>query len=180
MPIFCWSHVQFAFSGVPVFELPNHIHEAIETICRSHNVHLLEIQVRGSSHRRVVEVFVDNEKGIGLDECGTLNALIGDLLDESEVFPASYRLEVSSPGIDRPLTEQWQFSKNIGRLLDVTTRDGATLTGRLVNVQESAIVLDIDGRRKKAPAKSAAGGAESEELELALEELEQAIVRIEW
>jgi len=135
----------------------------------------LETTVRGSASRPVVEIYVDSESGVGLDECGELSRLIGNLIDATPGFSAAYRLDVSSPGIDRPLEHLWQFRKNRGRLLEVAKPDGSSVVGRLTEVHDDRICLALQpakGKGKKAAA--------AENLEIPFDSIAKATIQIEW
>lgn len=122
--------------------LPEHIMQAFHDICRAHNAHLVEVVVRGSLQRRILEVYVDTESGITLDECGAISEGIGEMLESANVFPGQYRLEVSSPGADRPLRYEWQYRRHIGRLLNITLTDGTQKQGRLKDIGDTSFTLE--------------------------------------
>ncbi len=95
------------------------IEELISPILKKRNLHLVELKILGSYRNPVIEVFADSEKGISLGECETVTRLIRDELDMDGFLNNNYRLSVSSPGLDRPLTQDWEFQKNIGQTLKV-------------------------------------------------------------
>ena len=109
---------------------------------------MIDLIVRGEQRKKVVEVFVDNEAGVTADLCAEISRTITQVLNASGVLLGSYRLEVSSPGIDRPLTFPWQYRKHVGRPVDVIvkTDSGARRErGTLVSFDEMAIELDRGG-----------------------------------
>lgn len=158
--------------------LPGHLEEAINSLCRDYRATVLEIVVRGSTSRPVLEVFVDSEDGVSLEDCARLSADIGAFIDSENVFRSAYRLDVSSPGIDRPLQYQWQYKKNVGRLLNISMRDGRTLLGRLQRVDGDSVALQpmkkTSGRHKPKP------DAANPEQVLPLADIENAVVELEW
>lgn len=104
---------------------------------------LVDLEVAGSRQRPVVRVFVDRPGGIGVDDCARLSRLLETELETAEAVPATYVLEVSSPGIDRPLRERRHFERHVGHEVEVrlyTPRDGRR---RLVGVLED--VADTEG-----------------------------------
>ena len=115
---------------------------AIADVCTRVGAYLIALEIRGSRERRIVEVYVDKPNGISLDECGDLSQAIGEMLEEIKAFPASYRLDVSSPGVERPLQYIWQYSRNIGRLVSVELIDGKSLRGRVSAVESDAIIFE--------------------------------------
>ncbi len=127
----------------------------IGPLCEMRQIHLLEVQLRGEGRSRVLSVYVDTDSGITLREITELTHEISDLLDVHDLIPGRYRLEVSSPGVDRPLTERWQFKKNVGRHLKVVYRDKEevphTVRGVLAEVQEEAIILEAQEKQWRIP-----------------------------
>lgn len=101
-----------------------------------------------------VEVFVDSDSGISFQTCQKLSRYLEGHIDEKGWLGEKYVLEVSSPGIGRPLKFQRQYPKNIGRKVEVKTTEGEKHTGTLVSVTEDAITLEDkvrikEGKRKK-------------------------------
>ena len=95
------------------------LRHAITTAIEREGAHLIELIARGDRSRRVLEVYVDAETGITTEICATVSRSIAAAIEESALIPGSYRLDVSSPGIDRPLAFPWQYAKHIGRTLRV-------------------------------------------------------------
>ncbi len=100
------------------------VREIAETMCRSMDLFLVDVEIRGHQRNPLFVIYADNEEGITLDQCEELSRLIQGEIDVRAIAPAGYRLDVSSPGVDRPLTEDYQFRRNIGRELKVSYRDG--------------------------------------------------------
>ncbi|MDP8228041.1 MAG: hypothetical protein P9M15_01150 [Candidatus Electryoneaceae bacterium] len=81
-------------------------------------VKLCTVKVSGPPFNPLIQVFIDREEGhISIDDCTGLTRSVQNSLDLEDSTPPNYRLEVSSPGTDWPLTELWQFRKNIGRTI---------------------------------------------------------------
>jgi ribosome maturation factor RimP len=125
----------------------NDITNRISVLCEQEGIVLIEIALHGSRERRIVEIFVDKPEGITLDECGTVSEKISEFLETANVFPAAYRLDVSSPGISRPLQFRWQYERNIGRLLSVELASGELCKGRIRALQDDVVVLDAPKKR---------------------------------
>ena len=108
------------------------------------------IELTPAGRRRVLRVAVDRDGGVTLDDVATATKEVSRLLDDSDVMGEQpYLLEVSSPGTDRPLTLPRHWRRNRGRLVVVTTTDGASRTGRVVEAGERRVVLDVDGDRQE-------------------------------
>lgn len=97
-------------------------------------------------------VLVDGDNGIGIDNVVAISRHVGFHLEEENVIETAYNLEVSSPGIDTPLTLPRQYTKNVGRNLSVKTTEGIKREGKLIAADENAITIEetIKEKGKKA------------------------------
>ncbi|MFD0795560.1 ribosome assembly cofactor RimP [Mucilaginibacter litoreus] len=97
-------------------------------------------------------ILVDGDNGIGIADCAAISRHVGFHLEEENVIENAYNLEVSSPGIDTPLTLTRQYTKNIGRLLSIKMDDGTKREGKLLAAGEEAISIEetIKQKGKKA------------------------------
>ena len=105
---------------------------------------LVEVNLRGERGGKILEVFVDTDGGISADNLTTVSRSLSEELDRLDIIPGKYRLEVSSPGLGRPLKLPRQYAKNMGRNLDVTyqTPDGeAKMEGILQTANATTITL---------------------------------------
>lgn len=117
--------------------------ELTEEIIHGSPYFVVDVDVRGHKGTRVVQVYLDADEGFGHDDLSEISRELGFLLDVEDVIDGAYKLEVSSPGIKRPLALPRQFPKNVGRTLRVkyTTDDGQrrTLVGDLLAATPDAI-----------------------------------------
>ncbi|AFS15575.1 MULTISPECIES: ribosome maturation factor RimP [Mycobacterium] len=90
-----------------------------------------------------ITVIADGDDGLDLDTAATLSRSASALLDGLDTIGDHYVLEVSSPGVDRPLTSAKHFRRARGRKVDVTLSDGSTLTGRIGETNEDAVALVV-------------------------------------
>lgn len=108
-------------------------------------VDLEGVEVAKAGRRHVVRVVVDRDGGVDLDLVAAVSQRTSELLDEpplSEVVPGPYVLEVTSPGVDRPLTEPRHWRRAIGRLVHVDLHDGSRVEGRVTAVpSDDAVTL---------------------------------------
>ncbi|HJP63322.1 MAG TPA: ribosome assembly cofactor RimP [Mucilaginibacter sp.] len=93
-------------------------------------------------------ILVDGDKGIGIADCVAVSRHVGFHLEEENVIETAYNLEVSSPGIDLPLTMPRQFVKNIGRTLALKIADGSKREGKLTGLTEDAIIIEETKKEK--------------------------------
>ena len=110
---------------------------------------LEDLSVTTAGRRSVVRIVVDRDGGVSLDDIAAVSRALGAALDAAdEADPAllgpSYVLEVSSPGVDRPLTAPRHWRRNVGRLVTAVLVAGGEVTGRIVSADDSAVVLDVD------------------------------------
>jgi ribosome maturation factor RimP len=116
-----------------------------------------DLSVTAAGRRSLIRVSVDGEHGIDLDAVATISRTISEVLDDDSGsglgFAGPYVLEVSSPGVDRPLTQPRHWRRATGRLVTVglTSQDAQQLTGRVVSADDSTVVLDIAGTRRGLP-----------------------------
>jgi ribosome maturation factor RimP len=104
------------------------------------------IELTPAGRRRLLRVAVDKDGGVTMDDIADATKQVSRLLDASDVMgEQSYTLEVTSPGIDRPLSLPRHWRRNQGRLVKVTCTDGRTLTGRIAEAGEQSAILDVDG-----------------------------------
>ena len=94
-----------------------------ETEAHRHGAEVIEIILRGDPTRRVIELFVDSEAGVSLHLCQEISKSLIQEIEKSALAVGSYRLDVSSPGIDRPLKFPWQYRKHTGRTMEVSWND---------------------------------------------------------
>ena len=98
---------------------------------------LIDVIVRGNERNRVIEVFIDGEKNINADNCAEVNRKLNEIIEEEKIITSSYRLDVSSPGTDRPLIFLKQYLKHIDRQFEVIYNSAETkkkLKGTLKNI----------------------------------------------
>lgn len=103
------------------------------------------VEVTPAGRRRVLRVAVDKDGGVTLDDVAEATREVSRALDESDTMGEQpYTLEVTSPGVDRPLTLPRHWRRNAGRLVKATTEDGGTVVGRVTSVDEEQALLQTD------------------------------------
>lgn len=114
---------------------------AERAISESNDLFLVDVKVKGNSGNQKVLVFVDGDNGISIDACSKISRMIGAEIEEEDFMTGKYTLEVSSPGLDYPLTLHRQYVKNVGRSLVVETLEGTNIEGELLQVEKDEIFL---------------------------------------
>jgi ribosome maturation factor RimP len=112
---------------------------------------LFLVSVKMHSNGNLI-ILMDGDKGIGIAECAQISRHVGFHLEEENTIDAAYNLEVSSPGVDTPLTSLRQYAKNVGRALAITLADGTKKEVTLTGMAEDAIIVEekIKEKGKKA------------------------------
>ena len=139
-----------------------------ESLAASLGMEVVLAEIKGGGNRSVVRIFIDQPGGISLTDCERFSKRLSVLLDVEDFLPFSYVLEVSSPGLDRPLIRERDFARFSGKTAKVRTRlpvDGQrNMRGRILGVSGGKIALEIE------PGK---------QIEIALAEIEKANLVIE-
>jgi ribosome maturation factor RimP len=126
---------------------------------------LEDVSVSQAGRRRLLRVIVDRDGGVDLDAVAEISREASLALDDSDVMGSTaYVLEVSSPGVDRPLTEPRHWRRNRGRLVRAPLTVGGDVTGRVVAADDEGVVLDVGG----------------EERRLAWDEVGRGVVQVEF
>ena len=131
--------------------LTQSITELIEPAVTEAGFFLEEVQNTSAGSHRIVTCIVDGQTPLNLDQVTVVSRLISELLDSASFMDETpFTLEVTSPGVDRPLTLPRHWTKNLTRLVKVTLQDGSVTTGRLTEFDEATATLaeNIKGRIK--------------------------------
>jgi ribosome maturation factor RimP len=134
-------------------EIPEELRAVVEPVVAAHGLELVDVESTGAAGTRVIRVTVDTPAGDGavsVERCAELSRELGTHLDAADTLTGAYRLEVSSPGLDRHLGREKDFSAALGRELRVETRrplDGRRrFRGRLVAFDAGVARLRVDGQ----------------------------------
>lgn len=129
--------------------------DALSPTADAQGIEIVTVDIIGSKKAPTIRVYIDCEGGVGFDELSSAQAWINDLMDQIDPFPGAYTLEVSSPGIDRPLRTLDHFQRFAGEkaALALSEPHGsrAKYTGKLVGVEGENVLLEIDGTTEAIP-----------------------------
>jgi len=129
-----------------------HLRSLLEPVVTAAHLDLEDVEVTPAGRRRLLRVVVDGDGGVGLDQVARVSQAVSDVLDNSDVMGASpYVLEVTSPGVDRPLTAARHWRRARSRLVRAQLVDGGVVIGRLVAADEHTATLDVDGALRRLP-----------------------------
>ena len=130
---------------------------------------LEEVLLVSPGKHRIVTCIVDGQSSLNMDQVTAVSRAISELLDEAAFMgEAPFTLEVTSPGVDRPLTKPRHFAKNVDRLLKVVGNDGEVVTGRISGNTETELTLSVTENK------------EVKEVVIALSDIKRATVEIEF
>ena len=108
------------------------------------------VELSKAGKRSVLRVAVDKDGGVDMDDIAEATKAVSDVLDSSDLMGSgAFTLEVSSPGVDRPLTLPRHWRRNATRLVKVDLVDGSSVTGRIVSGDDDAALLDVDGEERR-------------------------------
>jgi ribosome maturation factor RimP len=97
----------------------------------------------------LLRVYIDKDNGIGIEDCEQVSRQVSAVLDVEDPIPGNYSLEVSSPGIPRPLFSNWQYRQCIGQMVNIKVFKPVTnirkFTGTIVSANDNTLVLDMNG-----------------------------------
>lgn len=125
----------------------DHLTALIEPIVSGAGLDLEEVILTPAGRRSVVRVVVDGDDGVSLDAVAEVSRAVSAALDEADgaMGRSSYVLEVTSPGVDRPLTQPRHWRRATGRLVSVSLGEAGQLHGRVLRSDDSRAVLDVSG-----------------------------------
>jgi ribosome maturation factor RimP len=147
------------------------IGEAAELCIENKSIFLVDVNVKGNAGHQKVLVFIDGDESFGIDECSAISHRLGDILEEKQWITENYTIEVSSPGVDKPLKFLRQYPKHIGRDMEIVMKDKARLVGRLAGVDaEFIIIVPAEGKQKNKEKDA--------QVKLAFSEIEKAKVLV--
>jgi ribosome maturation factor RimP len=129
---------------------PGQLRGVLEPLVAAAGFELDDLDVRAAGRRSTVRVVVDSDSGVDLDDIAVLSRTVSEELDRNEhLLGGAYTLEVTSPGVDRPLTVARHWRRAHLRQVAVRLRDGGTLTGRVGAAGEDAVTLLVGGKLRE-------------------------------
>jgi ribosome maturation factor RimP len=150
---------------VSVTALPSHVQELADRVATGHGVEVLELTLRGQGRGRVLRVILDAEEPVEADVVELVSKDLSRALDEADPVAGSYTLEVSTPGLSRPLHTRRDFRRQRGHEVSIaragspdtrddgdTREDGTSaIQGVVVDADDEAVVLEVDGSQVRVP-----------------------------
>lgn len=137
-------------------ELEKAVLEVLHPIVEENSCELVDIKYLRESGGRVLRIYLDKEGGVTVDDCANISRELGVVLDAYDIMPKnSYALEVSSPGLRRPLNTQSDYERFKGRKVKIKTTDPVedrrVFSGTLLGMRGEMILVEVDGRPYSVP-----------------------------
>lgn len=139
----------------------------IRPLCETDHIYLEDISVRGDNKNKVIKIIVDTETGITLNQCEDLSKKISDLFYRKNIIQGDYRLEVSSPGTNKPLEKSFEFRRSVGKNLNIDYRHDnelKSITGKLIAFEEDKITVQ----------------QKNDKFLISLSDIEKATIKLNW
>lgn len=149
--------------------LKDQISELVTPAVSDQGFYLEDVHVATPGNHRIVTCIVDGDVSLNLDQVTSVSRVISELLDEAAFMGETpFTLEVTSPGVDRPLTQPRHFAKNVDRLLKIIKLDGSEVAGRILSNTDHDVTLTVLIKK------------ESTEQTVLLSDIKRAVVEIEF
>ena len=149
--------------------LKDQISELVTSAVSDLGFYLEDVHVAIPGSHRIVTCIVDGDASLNLDQVTSVSRVISELLDEAPFTGETpFTLEVTSPGVDRPLTQPRHFAKNVSRLLKIIKLDGSEVTGRILSNTDKDVTLTVAVKK------------ETIEEVVTLADIKRAVVEIEF
>ena len=136
------------FSVTGTSDIAKKLEELCEPAIFTLGLELVQLQYRREAEGWVVRLLVDRPGGVTVEECGELSRQVSSVLDVEDPIPHQYRLEVSSPGLDRPLCKREHFARFIGTAINLHTREPVNgrrnFRGVLRGLQDDWVLIEVD------------------------------------
>jgi ribosome maturation factor RimP len=124
--------------------------ELIDPVIAAAGMDLESVRISVAGKRRLLRIVVDGDHGVSLDDAADVSREISAMLDEANAFgEVPYTLEVSSPGVDRPLTEPRHWRRAVGRLVKVKVAGDGTVEGRILAADAGGVTLDLAKEQRR-------------------------------
>jgi ribosome maturation factor RimP len=129
-------------------QIASRLKEILLPALHSFGVEMVDLKYRLENRGWILRLFIDKEGGITLEDCQRVSEQVGDLLDVEDLIGHGYRLEVSSPGLDRPLTREGDFVRFIGKRARISSREPISnqrnFQGKILGVEDHQVLIEED------------------------------------
>src|SRR5690348_12047331 len=145
------------------------IEEIADRVARSEGIEIVEVELKGGGRNQLLRISIDKPEGVTHGDCELISQQVGTILDVEDVVPGHYRLEVSSPGVERKLLKYKDFERFTGKKIKAVLRDpienSRRWEGTLASCADGLITLEV---------------AEGKSIQFPFEQVEKANLKFEW
>lgn len=135
--------------------LADEIEALLAPVLEREGYELIDVDFESKGGRSTLRLFIDKEDGVTLDDCEQASHAVSGVLDVEDPIPGEYNLEMSSPGLDRPLRRPAHYERYAGALARVVMQKGfqgkRRIKGRLSGLEDEVVLLDVDGETHRLP-----------------------------
>lgn len=129
-------------------DLRQTIEEIVEKHLPDSSHFVVDVQIVKKGNKKSLQILIDADHGINIDSCALVSRAVGEEIEAKELMDTAYIMEVSSPGVDFPLSSRRQYQKNIGRNLRVSLEEGKDTEGKLTEVEQTGIQLLVKKKKR--------------------------------
>ncbi len=150
-----WALGPFFVCGVGMSQQPVELQRLIEPAVETLGFELVGVEYKGGATNGLLRIYIDHKDGITVDDCQAVSHQVSGLLDVEDPIPGHYSLEVSSPGLDRPLFKAADYARFAGHQVKVRMHgmiDGRrNFTGQLLGLEDDNAIVEMDGEEFVLP-----------------------------
>ncbi len=137
------------------------VRQLAEPVLQARNLELVDIEYQRERGGWVLRIYIDRQGGANIEDCAEVNRELGIIFDVHDIIPNAYTLEVSSPGLTRPLKKLEDFNRYRGRLVKIKTweaigKGGKSFKGRLKGLEGEKVILELGNQVMEIPYSSIA------------------------
>ncbi|MBI2486676.1 MAG: ribosome maturation factor RimP [Deltaproteobacteria bacterium] len=133
----------------------DNVREILDPLLLDEGLELVDVQYKREGRGKILRIYIDKQGGITIGDCAKISRELGTLLDVHDIVPGSYTLEVSSPGLDRPLKKPKDFERFKGKKVKIKTKNDIqerkVFVGRLLDFINDEALVEVDGRTYFVP-----------------------------
>ncbi len=155
-------------------DLEQTVFEIVEKHLPDENHFIVDIKITQQGYKKLLNILIDADSGLNVDNCALVSRAVAEEIDAKELIEDAYVIEVSSPGVDFPLSSRRQYAKNIGRNLKVKLMDMAEMEGELLEVGQLGIKIKVKKKPKKGKK------AIEETMDLAYDQIKKSTVLVSF
>jgi ribosome maturation factor RimP len=155
-------------------DLEQTVFEIVEKHLPDENHFIVDIKITQQGYKKLLNILIDADEGLNVNNCALVSRAVAEEIDAKELIEEAYVIEVSSPGVDFPLSSRRQYAKNIGRNLRVMLVDMEEMEGELLEVGQVGIKIKVKKKPKKGKK------ALEETMDLAFDQIKKSTVLVSF